>query len=399
MNVKAPISLRTIALGMLSFGILLWGLWFMLNYGSRSKASAGANSVNVLFSPAAPTVPLTADQTMTVTVNPATATNKISGVDFRISSTGNVQITDVSAPTGLATQIAKTVAAQSARIAYVSTMSSDQLPAVTQFTITYHSATAGTGTIAIDSTNSQVVGTVSTTVFDMPAVTPANITFSAGAPSPTPGGVSPTAGSASPTISPTATVTSAPTVTSQPVPSPTPVGPILNMRMRFQGITGLPVQTQAQAVQVKLVKGTTEVTGTVQVTPDASGVWTGSVSLPVTTGSGYTLFVKGPRHLQKKICVSTPTETAIGTYRCSTGAVSIANGTNTVDLSGIVLLAGDLPQQDGVVDSYDTSYIRQTLRSTNAADLNIADINRDGIIDTQDMSLVIQALSIKFDEQ
>ena len=121
--------------------------------------------------------------------------------------------------------------------------------------------------------------------------------------------------------------------------------------------------------------------------------------MPAVAGTGYTLYVKGPRHLQKKICVNTPTETAIGTYRCSNGIIILSATENTFDLSKIMLLVGDLPKQDGVVDSYDTSYIRQSLGSILIKDLDTADVNRDGIVDTQDMSLVIQALNVKYDEE
>jgi hypothetical protein len=62
------------------------------------------------------------------------------------------------------------------------------------------------------------------------------------------------------------------------------------------------------------------------------------------------------------------------------------------------MMVGDLPDQNGVVDSYDTSYIKLNLGSTDARALQIADLNLDGIVDTQDYSLVIASLSIKYDD-
>jgi hypothetical protein len=73
-----------------------------------------------------------------------------------------------------------------------------------------------------------------------------------------------------------------------------------------------------------------------------------------------------------------------------------------LDFSKIYLLGGDLPVnglQDGVVDSLDTSYIRNNLGKTDADVISIADINLDGRIDTQDWSAVIYALSVKTDEE
>jgi hypothetical protein len=75
---------------------------------------------------------------------------------------------------------------------------------------------------------------------------------------------------------------------------------------------------------------------------------------------------------------------------------------NNLDFSRIYLLAGDMPVsggQDGVVDSLDTSYIRNNLGKTDSGVLAIADLNLDGKVDTQDWSLVIAALSVRADEE
>lgn len=134
----------------------------------------------------------------------------------------------------------------------------------------------------------------------------------------------------------------------------------------------------------------------------ADGEWSGTAAFD-TTGSNYKVYAKGPKHLQKKICDATPTEIVPGTYRCSTGNIILAVGTNNLDFSGIRLLVGDLPEQgttgqNGIVDSFDLSFIRQNLGKTDPAVLAIGDLNFDGIIDTQDFSLVIASLNVKADE-
>jgi hypothetical protein len=112
--------------------------------------------------------------------------------------------------------------------------------------------------------------------------------------------------------------------------------------------------------------------------------------------------VKGPKHLQKKICDAAPSETSGGTYHCGEGKINLKAGDNDLNLSGILMLVGDLPEngtQNGIIDSYDTSYVRQHLQSTKADELAIADVNYDGVIDGQDYSLVLASLSIKYDEE
>ncbi len=389
MKRKSPVSFKFLFLFLLAALTLSSIAWYSGVYSPRPKAALGANGVNVLYSPSSGSFAAGADQNITVTLTPVTATDKISGIDLTFVAGGNLSIKDITTPAALPTELIKSVNGTTARIAYVSNVPNAQLSSTVQFQITVTPSAAGSGTLVLDFAKSQVVGTVSTTVFGLDnTITPNSyaITSSGGG-----GG----------TATPTPTTPSGGTVTPTPttVVSPTPLGPILNFRMRFQGVIGMPTIAEPMPVKFRLVNGTASVDGVVSVTPDANGVWSGTTSVPATPARTYSLFVKGPRHLQKKICSYNPRETAIGTYRCSNGSISIAAGTNTLDLSGITMLVGDLPDQDGTVDSYDTSYIRQSLGSTAGEDVSIADLNRDGIVDTQDMSLVIQALNVKYDEE
>ena len=87
---------------------------------------------------------------------------------------------------------------------------------------------------------------------------------------------------------------------------------------------------------------------------------------------------------------------------CGTGSLSLKEGNNTVDMSKILLMAGDLPEsgaQNGIVESYDTAFIRQHIQSQKAEDLAIADLNYDGVIDSQDFSLVLTSILVKYDEE
>jgi hypothetical protein len=210
-------------------------------------------------------------------------------------------------------------------------------------------------------------------------------------------------GTASPT--PTVPVTTFPSPTISITSGPTPTTPtgktVLNLKLKLQGVTQQP-QSQYNSMKVQVAVGkdgylSAPQTGT--FTADAQGVWTGTVAFnDIPAGSGYRVYVKGGKHLQKKICDASPTETASGTYRCADGKISIQDGQNNFDFSKVYMMVGDLPDQNGVVDSYDTSYIKLNLGSTDARALQIADLNLDGIVDTQDYSLVIASLSIKYDD-
>ena len=190
-------------------------------------------------------------------------------------------------------------------------------------------------------------------------------------------------------------------------PTPTPTGGAtgnvkLNLKLKFQGINKLPATGEnSMTVKVKVQKNgeATSIDGTGTFVADAAGIWSGTVGVNIPTISGkYKIMVKGPQHIQKKICDSTPTETTgAGLYRCSSGNVTLVAGDNNLDFSGILLLAGDL-DQNGIVDSVDFGLVKNNLGKTDTETLAKADINRDGKVDTQDFSLIIAALGIRTDE-
>ena len=65
-----------------------------------------------------------------------------------------------------------------------------------------------------------------------------------------------------------------------------------------------------------------------------------------------------------------------------------------------MLLAGDLEPQDGTVNSYDTALIYNNLGKQDSSTLQSADVNLDGVVDSQDYSLVLTTLlTAKDDEQ
>lgn len=202
------------------------------------------------------------------------------------------------------------------------------------------------------------------------------------------------------------TLTPTPTGDSTPTPG-TSASMSLNLKIKLQGVTKKPVKADAITVQVKLAGGglsTATAYKSVQFTVNDAGVWSGAADFDaVPTGGGYRVYIKGPKHIAKRICDAAPTESTGGAYHCADGAIVLAAGSNTFDFSNITLLAGDLPEaggvQNGSIDAYDTTFVRTNLGSTDVSKLIIGDLNLDGIIDTQDYSMILQSLSIKFDEE
>lgn len=210
------------------------------------------------------------------------------------------------------------------------------------------------------------------------------------------------------TSTPTSTVIPLPTATATPGPTNTPIpnGSVgLTFKLKFQGILSQP-KTEYNSMEVRIKLGKSDGTAqtgykTATFSADLSGVWTNSAPVVfenIPVGTGYKVYIKGPKHLQKKICDAAPLETASGTYHCESGRIALANGANTLDFSKVYQLVGDLPVQNSIVDSYDISLIRNNLGKTDADILKVADLNLDGKVDSQDYSLLISALSTRFDE-
>lgn len=179
----------------------------------------------------------------------------------------------------------------------------------------------------------------------------------------------------------------------------------LDIKLKLQGVAKKPITASPITVKVKLggrMLAQTTAYKTVTFSVGDDGIWSGSADFSAPPGDGYMLYVKGPKHLQKKVCDNAATEGSGGTYHCGDGKINLKAGDNALDFSKILMLVGDLPEngtQNGIIDSYDTSYVRQHLQSTKTDELAIGDVNYDGVIDGQDFSLVLASLSIKYDEE
>lgn len=216
---------------------------------------------------------------------------------------------------------------------------------------------------------------------------------------------------ASPTGFPIPSILVTQIISQPPIPtSPPPDGDIsVIIRLKFQGVQQANNANMRIPVKITVAGGVLPrpISKTIDFQPDTgfrNGVWVGtldmSVNAPPAGGAypSYKMFIKGPKHLQKRICWNYPEETFPGTYRCGDEAfIYLDQEFNEVDLTRIIQLVGDL-DQDGVVTSADISRIANNLGSTDPAVVAKADVNFDGVVNALDYSLLIASLSVKYDE-
>lgn len=231
--------------------------------------------------------------------------------------------------------------------------------------------------------------------------------------------ITPEEGTPTPTTEPT---TESPTPiptdipdTESPTPSPTntpiPTQPAggsrgdveLKLKLRFQGVVKQPAE-EYRSLNTKVILSAADKSfrqeSALAFLADGEGLWTGTFSTKnVPLGAKYALLIKGPKHLMKKICDSNPTESVAGNYNCTSEKIELKSGTQELDLSRIILLAGDIPVQDGIIDSLDAVYVRNNFGSQNTGSVSRGDLNLDGIVHAQDMVLMLKALEFKYDEK
>jgi hypothetical protein len=274
------------------------------------------------------------------------------------------------------------------KLSLVSLSTPSTLPA--QVHLRFKAKKIGTATVTLDKTKTKVTGANASNnavYFDLSStVSAATVTIM---------------GTGLETITPSIPTPSVatPSVTLTYPPNST-ASATLKMKLKFQGINAIPTEKKMN-VEVGIGSASPYSVKTVEFTAQDNGTWTGELNLPSMSSSYYTaLFIKGPKHLRKKVCDNKPTETAGGTYKCDrNGYLKITGGDNDLDFTGILMLAGDIPVQDGLISALDLAYIRQNLGNKSEDSRQRGDLNLDGIVDTQDFSMILQTLAFKYDEE
>ena len=174
----------------------------------------------------------------------------------------------------------------------------------------------------------------------------------------------------------------------------------VNFRIKLQGITSQPKNSSPVSIQFKLVEGNKVInTKQIEFSPQADGAYVANTTYDnIYFSKKYSFLIKGPKHIQKRICVNSPTENISGTYLCKDSNITFKSGGNTLDFTNVILLSGDLPLQNGIVDAVDIAYVRNYVGRSEADIVARADLNFDGVVDSQDYTLIINALAFKYDE-
>jgi len=178
--------------------------------------------------------------------------------------------------------------------------------------------------------------------------------------------------------------------------------PILGFKVRFNGA---PYNLGEQLVGVKIVgPDVVKEFEAVKVVSSEKGVLQGQVVLNgVPAGKNYAIFIKGPKHLATKFCYLYQKKHCSGL-----GELSLAAGGNDFNLSNLPLLAGDIPDkngvQDEVVDAADFNRLKRALISLDPSlrkranlNFNTNSIGQD-IVNGADIALFLETLSVRYDD-
>lgn len=179
----------------------------------------------------------------------------------------------------------------------------------------------------------------------------------------------------------------------------------LKLALKLQGINTTPVTAKGLKFKVSAIGTNNNKQGPKEVELLVSdrndGIFEGTVDFEkLMPESNFRLFIKGPKHVQKRICDAKPTG---GTdYYCSNEqGFALNTGLNEIDLTQTPLLAGDLPlpEQDGILNSKDIVAIRNCIKDRTDECVKQTDVNYDGTTNGTDFTIVINSMGIKYDDE
>jgi hypothetical protein len=126
---------------------------------------------------------------------------------------------------------------------------------------------------------------------------------------------------------------------------------------------------------------------------DDRAIGTASLLLAnVPAGEGYTILIKGPKHLASRYCFDEQVEHC-GLHE---GSISLVNGENNFDWTGLELEAGDL-NGDGIVNSKDFSQLKKALGKEGKGIAE--DLNYNGVVNAQDVVFFLSTLSNRYEDE
>lgn len=186
----------------------------------------------------------------------------------------------------------------------------------------------------------------------------------------------------------------------RPTPTPTPSPQGMRFRIKFAGVDD--DSAEGAKAKIRFVRGITNLeTPLVEFTHVGNGIYEATITLNtyLPAGSGYTIYVKGEKHLARKFCLQ-----SIQAERCIGGGnITIqTTGTSVFDFTRLELEPGDLPPQDGKADSTDfakiTSLFTKLCSELTENEKSTADLDYNGCVNIRDAFLMRKTLEVKFDE-
>ena len=127
----------------------------------------------------------------------------------------------------------------------------------------------------------------------------------------------------------------------------------------------------------------------INLSQNSDGTFSGRVAFPdFRDGTNFSLMVKVDKYLLRRICDTTPSEQEPSEYICTDPSLTIRQGQNNFDFSGISLLPGDLGLIDGLLNGYDLSIVRNNISQNSKESISSADLNYDGIVDLKDFEII-----------
>lgn len=354
-------------------------LFISLIHSSKSRPQsvvppvrADQEKINITMNPKTGTVD-TKPKQITILIQPEHDGKKISGIDLTFNATGVLKIIDISKPSSfpqgdsnIFSQIGSNITDQTAHISYVIAQGDKLLPQTIKLQVTVAATTSGVGELLIDQNSMQIVGRVPGYVYGVGTIDQSKFT----------------------------TPPSSDSV-------PTSQTESLTLKVRLQGVKNVAPASKQISIEVVFINQQThnQYIYNVPVSYDGSAYWRGNIPITVPPGDSYIALVKAPLHLQKKVC-DLVTHSA---YKCPDAhTFTISQSENILDLTSSSLVAGDVRgsqlSQDGVIDAFDIAFIKNQIGQTSAEVVSRADLNFDGIVDSQDYSLALSAVGHKGDE-
>ncbi len=177
----------------------------------------------------------------------------------------------------------------------------------------------------------------------------------------------------------------------------------LNFKIKLAGVTDNKAEGAKVTIKFYLQDGSVRaLSEPLTLTYGSQGIYKASATLsnPLPAGTGFSVLVKGEKHVATRYCMFSGQTTHCG-YNQSM-AYGPVSGDIFFDFTGLPLSPGDLPLQDGKVDINDLNKLKPLMgksqSSLTEADLLVGDVNYDNFINIYDVFLILKTVETRYDD-